>query len=220
MALLSICSSTTFDSLASVESLKALLSVTSSANDGVMSDILKQATETVESYLGRPLRKATYFEKVASYGSMFLQVTNTPVQTISRILKDDFLVGSTEYELAGAGTIYRRFGWAWTAGVVTDLVPHAMPGTERFSFSIEYVGGYVPSTSTSTEIGVPGPLEKAVLEIGKSWWLGRKLNPTVSAKQVGDLRITYGSGGPDAKGGVSGLPPAVISLLNNYQRVV
>jgi len=223
MAVVAVCSSADYESLASLESFKLLLGTTTTEDDDLMTDILNRATGAVESYLGRPLRRQTYSEKVASYGTMFLQVSNTPVQSIARILKDDYLVGSTEYEIAraDAGTIYRPYGWSWTAGTITDLVPHAMPGTERLSFVIEYEGGYVQSTSTSTGIGTPRSLEQATMEVGKAWYLGRNRNPLVQSKSVGDLKIEYGSGGRTATGQVEHkLPGPALALLNDFQRVV
>jgi hypothetical protein len=217
MAVVSVCSSAEFETLASLSQFKSVLSVTSTDNDDLMTDVLKNATGAIESYLGRTLRRQTYYEKVASYGSMFLQVSNTPVQSISRILKDDFLVSSTEYEIARAesGSIYRQYGWSWTAGTVTDLVPHALPGTERLSFAVEYKGGYVESTSTSTDLGMPPSIVQATIEVGKAWYSGRGRNPLVKMKKVGDYSIEYND-----QMGKAELPKSALALLQDFQRVV
>lgn len=221
MSLLTVCSSSTYESLASLESLKSILEISTTGSDDLLISILGRATESVEKFLGRPLRKQTYYEKVASYGSMFLHVNNTPIQSVSRILLDDILISPTEYEIGDReeGAVYRQFGWAWSAGVVTDLVPHVVPGTERLSFAIEYVGGYVPSTSTSTMIGVPKTIEQATLEIAKSWYLGRKRDGAVASKRVGDLEIQYGSVN-SSKSISSGLPSIAEDLLKSFSRIV
>ena len=222
MAILTVCSSSTFDSLVSLTSLKTLLGTTTTDDDDLMTDILKRMTNAVEDYIGYPLRRQTYYEKIASYGSMVLQVKNTPVQSISRILKDDVLISSTEYELGlpESGHIYRPYGWSWTAGTVTDLVPHAMPGTERKNFSVEYIAGYVESTSTSTDEGMPLALQEAGLEISKAWYknVGKKIwdgrTQMVARKQVGDLEITY-----EQKSVGGAFPDKATALLKSYQRL-
>lgn len=230
MSICTVCSSSTYESLASMTSLKALLSTTTTDDDDLMTDILKRATIAAEDFVGRPLRKQTYSEQVAGFGTQFLQVSHLPVQSIAQILQEEAVVSTTEYLLTSPeeGAIYRRYGWAWTVGTATDLVPHPMPGAEQLAFAVDYTAGYVPTSSTSTELGVPSSLEQAVLEISKAWYLGRKSNPNISSRRVGDLAITYGHGGAtnignqnsNGRGGQSALPSTAQALLIPYQRIL
>ena len=222
MGLLTVCASSTFEQLCSKEKLKALLTVTTTDDDDLMDDILDRVTEAAEAYIGRHLRKRTYLEEIPGYGDLYLILSQRPVQSITSILKGDAEVTSTDYKLTNpkAGMVYSQYGWSWTAGLLTDLVQHVVPGSELQEFSVEYVAGYVPSSSTSTELGVPRDIEAAVLEGAKAWYLGRKQNLNVTEKAVGDLRIRYAN--DQVGGGAQGrrepaLPSRVESMLDPYR---
>lgn len=221
--ILTVCTSSTFEQLASKEKLKAVLSVTSTDDDDLMDDILDRVSAAAETFVGRCLRKQTYVEKAPGYGDLYLELSQRPVQSVVSILKGTAEVESTSYSLTNplSGMVYRELGWTWTAGTLTELVDHVVPGSELTTFETEYVAGYVPSSATSTEVGVPRDIEAAVLEAAKDWYLGRKQSLTVSEKAVGDLRIRYSR---DGRGGVSmgepALPSRVEALLEPYRSYV
>lgn len=221
-SILTVCASSTFEQLASKEKLKAVLSVTTTDDDDLMDDILDRVTVAAETFVGRCLRKQTYLESVAGHGDLYLLVSSRPVQSVTSILEGESLVTSTSYALVNplGGMIYRTLGWKWTAGTLTELIDHVIPGSELNTFVVEYVGGYVPSTTTSTEIGVPRDIEGAVLEAAKSWYLGRKQSLTISEKTVGDLRIRYSQDSRNqGGGGEPALPSRVEAILSPYQSV-
>ena len=220
--ILTVCASSTFEQLASKEKLKAVLSVTTSNDDDLMDDILDRVTVAAETFVGRCLRKQTYLETVAGHGDLYLVVSSRPVQSITSILDGEAVVESTSYSLVNplGGMIYRTLGWKWTAGTITELIEHVVPGSELNKFAIEYVGGYVPSSATSTQIGVPRDIEGAVIEAAKSWYLGRKQSLTISEKTVGDLRLRYSQDSRNqGGGGEPALPSRVEAILSPYQSV-
>ena len=219
---ISVCSTASYGLLASVSMLKDALGVTSTDNDVLMDDVLDRATEAVEAHVGRVLRQQTYKEVVPAYGDLYLEVTQRPVQSITSILKDTDTVTSTDYAITSplSGLIYNANGWSWSAGLITDLIDHVVPNSELNRFTVEYVAGYVQSTTTSTSIGVPRNIERAVLETAKAYYLGRKQNPNISEKSVGDLRIKYAGSNQGDKVSEGGLPMSVEAMLRPYVSVV
>ena len=222
--ILTVCASSTYDQLASKERLKDVLGVTSTDDDDLMDDILDRATEAVERHVGRILRRQTYLEKAPAHGDLYLEVSQRPVTSIASILKDTDTVSSTSYELTSpmSGLVYRALGWSWTAGLITELIDHVVPGSELNRYTVEYTAGYVPSSATSTELGVPRDIERAVLETSKAWYLGRKMNPNILEKDVDGLRIKYARSGGGTQGRVSegALPAQVEALLSPYVSVI
>jgi uncharacterized phiE125 gp8 family phage protein len=224
-AVITVCTSAEFESLATLTQLKSLLGITTTDNDDLMTNQLNRATASIETRVGRILRKQTYVEEVPSFGSMYLSVTHTPIQSITSILKDvvdgvEEEVDSTTYRVIqrDSGLIYRQYGWPWTAGQQTDLVATPLAGSENLVYSIEYVGGYEPSTSTSTGLAMPGDLVDATLQTARTWYLGRKNNAAIESKKVGDLSITYKT--QESGVNLGAIPEEALSLIEPYVRVL
>lgn len=223
MNIITVCSTATYDKFASVDQLKTLLGVTSTADDALMDELLVRASGAIETYVGYPLRKQTYLEQVPAYGTLYLQLDRVPIQSVTVVKQGNAALASTEYQVTDplAGELYRESGWSWTAGMRTEMVQHVVPGSESKIWEVEYVAGYPPSSSTTTEIGMPTVVTQAALEIAKSWYLERKADPNVASKRVGDLAITYRTEQPGG-GAVDSLmlPATAQRLLSPLRRVV
>lgn len=226
-SIVTVCASSTFETLISFTKFKTAIlgtTATSTIDDDAMTNTLRNATDACETYVGRILRQQVMSERVPSFGGLVLDVEQTPVQTVTQILNDPdgggAVIGSTTYSIMNqkSGLIYRSLGWAWSAGIVTDLVGHVVPGSELRIFQVDYTGGFVESTAISTGLSMPHDIEQACLETAKSWWLGRLNNPSVVEKAVGDLRVKF-SGADARELQRSPIPTRAQGLLSPYQRV-
>lgn len=223
--MLRVCTSSTESALMSLTVYKATIGTTSTADDTKMQYALDRATSLIEGYLGYPLRRQVYEETVGGYGANELQVTRTPLLSIESILYSTQEVDPASYDIAneGAGLIYRELGWPWTAGVEYDLVPHVVPRSELKSYTVVYEAGYCVNGSTesgwlTTGEPVPGDIEGALAHAATFLYKSANRDLSVTSKRIGDLSITYESGGTQGGSQSGGLPDTVKGMLSHYRR--
>lgn len=139
--------------LTTVTRVKSELGITSTSDDSLIQDIVDRASAAVESYCHRTFARETVSETLPGFGGIHLQVTRTPLVTVSSITQNSSTVDDTGYSIAdpGKGWIYRRDGWDWTAQIAEGL--HAswawmdqgfpLARTEEPQFTVAYTGGYL-----------------------------------------------------------------------------
>ena len=224
--MLRVCTSSTEDTLLSLEAYKVAIGTTSTGSDATFEAALKRATELVEGYVGYPLRRQVYYETLAGYGNNELSLSRVPVRSIESIYFDTELVDPLSYNIESekAGTVFRETGWPWTAGVQYDLQPRIVPRSEIPSYKVTYEAGFCINGSTedgwlTTGTPIPGDIEAAVAMaatfIAKS--VGR--DQTLLSKRIGDLSIEY----QQTQSGVistpsMGLPQDVKGMLSHWRR--
>lgn len=197
--------------LTTTSAVKAVLGTTSTADDAFLDALITRASEWASAYVGYPLWPAKYLETVPGYGTRRLMLSRTPLLSVTGVF---YGTDSGSYEEVytsevgldrEAGFVERRAGWAWTASMGGDLTPRPTPGEESPEWRVEYVAGYsyaglstasvVWSTekgTTSTGRTLPHDVEAAVIERVIQDY---NADADVLEKQVGDLRIRYGSFG-------------------------
>ena len=226
--MLRVCTSSTESALLSLTAYKAAIGTTTTAEDDIMQSALDRATALIEGYVGYPLRRQVYHETVGGYGSLELQVSRTPLQSIESIKYDTETVDPTSYDIAnqGAGIIYRALGWPWTAGIEYDLLPRVVPKSETKNYTVVYEAGFCMNGSTAsgwltTGEPVPPDIEAAVVAAATYLYKSAGRDLSISSKKIGDLSISY-TGGESAVapgGSVSyGLPTDAKGLLSHWRR--
>lgn len=216
-------------SLATVAHVKEELGITTTSADDRIARLILQASAWADRVVGYPLAAQQYREAVAGYGTQRLMLSRTPLVSVSALFYGTdtgsaIEVLTTEFSLdRDAGFLVRPEGWDWTVPVAQDLELRPVPGQELTPWLTDYVAGFSlvghdPSSvlwstvhgTTSTGRTLPYDIEDAV--ITKVTQVYRGLD-NVAMKQVGDLRIEYGTVGR------SGEPvdPA-LSLLKAWRR--
>ena len=176
-----------------------------------------------------PLIRQVYAETVPAYDSRVLMLSRTPIRAVTRIFDATdtgtaVALTSTEYSVddAHAGFLARESRWwPWTAPKRVELSEYRLPGTEAPSWYVSYEAGYVGVNGTTSTIGgttstgrtLPEDIEEAVIRKITEWYLGRRANPAVKSKSVGDLAISYRSESDGAG------PSAAECLLDPYRRL-
>jgi len=206
--MISVCTSSTENQLASLGDLMVMLGATASSSGMDLS--LTQASDWASRYVGYELRRQVYEETVASYGSQYLIVSRTPILSVQRFF-DSTSTGdatefqSSEYRVADpeAGFIGRDQGFRWTAQEMWNLGKYVKPGSELHPWLVVYEAGYqFPETSstdakwatTTTANTLPPTIERAVLLRAAEMYQG---SSGVKSMKVGPLSVTYSSEGQD-----------------------
>mgnify|MGYP003654330650 CR=1 FL=1 len=218
--MLTVCTSTTEDQLASLGDLMVMLGVTASSSGMDLS--LTQATDWAERYVGSPLRRQVYEETVAGYGSLKLMLSRTPVYKIQRFFSSTTTDEATEFKSSeyrlsdqDAGFIERDQGFRWSAKQVWNLGSYVQPNSELKPWLVVYEAGYqFPETSstddkwatTTTANTLPPMIERAVLLRAAEMYQG---SAGVSSMKVGPLTVSYSSESQDTPEG----------MLNSFIRI-
>ena len=227
--MLRVCTSSTESSLMSLTAYKAAAQIVTTSDDTVLQSHLDRATALIEGYIGYPLKRQVYSERVAGYGSYELQVSRVPLRAIESISYGQDLVEPTGYDISNesAGLIYRELGWPWTAGVEYDLTAHIVPRSELKSFTVVYEAGFCVNGSTAdgwltTGEAAPGDIESALVMATSFLYRSGGRDLSVTSKKIGDLSISYQSGGASGLGGGGsasvGLPDTVKGMLSQWRR--
>ena len=220
---LSVCtsaSSTDGELLSTSSSLRSILGLTSTsaADDAHQINLVRRASRWLEGPhgLSYPCQVQTYLETVPAFGGQQLMLSRTPVRVVLRMFDSTSTDTATEYcstdyrvEDADAGLLSRDAGCAWTAGERYVLGKTIVANSELKPWMVEYIAGWTfnglttesehYSTggiggSTSTGRTFPDDLEQAVL-LKASEWANSAAGAGVASESVGDLSVTYISGG-------------------------
>lgn len=233
---------TTDANLTTLDALKARLfgsTSTSTSEDVVLAAIVLAGSRWAEQFVGRPLTVQSYAERVATFGRRNLMVKRTPVRSIQifESTEDDaYEVTSTQFSVnTEAGLVARDDGWPWTVPTELELEERPLPGEESEPWYVEYQAGYAlggistGSVHWSTHAGttdtgrtLPEDIEEAVLLKCRTIYEKSVEGGSVKSEQLGDLQVTYESGGESSAGTLAsegGLSLAEL-LLAPYRSVV
>jgi len=228
---LTVCTSSTGTDGCFIKTAKALMGITGASDDALIGTLATRALESVEAYLGYPLRLQVYSESVPAFGSRYLMLSRTPIRVIFRAFTGTdtgtaTAFCSTDYRVedADAGLISRDAGFDWTAPIATDFVTYHRPGQEERPWLFEYSAGYRVVAATSTDYGItstgaelPGDIAQAIDETVKGWYLARTQDVNVSSVSVGSLSMTFRD--QSAASGGASLPLSATKLLSRYRRL-
>lgn len=229
----------TDEALTTREDVKEILELTDSVHDEFLTRAIGRVSRRISTYLQRPLALAKYQAVLPAYGGVNLQLPVYPVRDVLRVFDGTdtgtaTALSATEYRLdAARGWLNRDAGWPWTRQVEdrsASPVDVVVPDGEYKNYLVEFTAGYVlaPGLSTgsalwstaggSTATGqtLPEDIEEAALELTRMAYLQRKRDPGVVSERLGNVAVTYETGGPS---GAVGIPATVAAWLTPYRSV-
>ena len=183
----------------------------SKEHDELLDQLIRQASDEVVSYCGRPFARQHVRETGLkdSYGGT-LMVTLTPLVTIHSITIDGETILGYEMEEADAGFIGGVSGGVLGAGERLWWNDPFTPSTAR-RIVVEYTGGFVVPGQTGRNL--PYDLEAAVLEIVANNFQAQGEGEAAPIRQlhVDDITVQYESGGASAL-------PTILDRLERWRR--
>lgn len=151
------------NALTTLDRLKEMLGISleDTGNDGVLIQLINQASASIEKALGRKLKKQVYCQKCKGTGNQYLLMEQYPIREIKSIRQGDILMDPALYDVPGggmAGVIYKDDGWTYHGypyGLTGDYV------AGKRDIQVEYVAGYtLPGDATvENPCDLPADLE-------------------------------------------------------------
>ncbi|MEG2175277.1 MAG: head-tail connector protein [Oscillibacter sp.] len=151
------------NALTTLEALKQFLGVsdTDTSSDGVLVQLINQASASIERALGRKLRRTTYTERIKGTANQYILVENYPVNAVEYIKQAGEVIDPGLYDFtsrSNAGVIYKDDGWPYAG------YPHGLTGdsiTASRNLEVRYEAGYtLPSdVTTGYPCDLPADLE-------------------------------------------------------------
>lgn len=151
------------------ETVKAELGVTVADYDDLLDSLNDGASAAIVSYCRHSFAREALTETCAGFGDIHLQLSQTPIVSVTSVTCDSTVV--TDYSVGDAnkGWLYRRNGWGWTVQTASGLsrwqrwpgsgIP--LPRQEEPQNSVVYTAGYIlPSQNR-----IPGPGGTATISV-------------------------------------------------------
>lgn len=221
--MLTITTSSTQDTLAELADVKAQLSITTTDNDATLEFLIEVATERIEDEIGYTVRRQSYQERVQAFGLHELLVSQRPLVSIDSIWRGTDSgdpVSTDQYVLENerAGIIYGNQPFSWDVGAAPNLSVDPIRGQERLAYIVNYDAGWIypgSTGSTGTLRTLPKPIEQAVIETAKAFYVGRKtVDSDIEKKKIGQLEVTYGRSTSTSK---MQIPDIAMMLIDSYR---
>lgn len=205
--------------LTTLELVKRELAITSNTDDKLIWDYIQQASDFITQYTGRKFARENITETLAARGSPSLVLERTPVVSITSVaLKTSTAsstISSTKYDIqdSDAGVIFKEDGWTATTLYILDI-ERTPTRFGKLDWTIIYVSGYITPGSTQGDRTLPYDVERACVDIVKSWYLRRSFDPNVKSQRTGDASETLF----ESQQGTVGIPPSSLSVLDRWKR--
>lgn len=224
--------------------VKEELDIVGTGSDNVLTKrIARTSVRLLKFTQLRAVAFARYEETLPGMGDVRLMVTRTPIVNLIKVevVNTDILLEGTDgtditdevlVEDGGAGFLYRRFGWSWSAlrssslGLQLTEQGDPLPGTEEPTYRVDFEAGWkmpmqnLPAKAGSDEPeNFPFDLEQACL--AQVVWDHRHKGrmSDVRSKKVGDTTITYDTAySSEIAAKQYGLCPEAFHLANPYRR--
>lgn len=208
------------NALTTLTTAKAELGESGSTYDSVIERLINAVSDAIEGYCNRTLYySAAVTEKLQGLGGNLLFLSRTPVVAITSIellpsslssAGEGTTLSSSSYVVrnAGAGIVYRRDGFSWSATASVGASASRLPGSEDLVYLATYGGGYVTPEQGGTRT-LPYDIEQACLWGVANVWRhrGRELHLQQESEDM--ARLVWAT---------EALPSAARKLLEEYRR--
>lgn len=216
--------------LTTVDTIKAQLGISGTAEDAKLTTWLAQADQMIKSYLKRNIEQATYTEFYSGDGTNIIRLRQTPVQSITSLYLDNAgffgtvsgsfasasqLIEGTDFvlnrdnnsatEKSTSGIVWRINGsWDRPSSRVNGTLS-TIPGSAMGNIKVTYVGGYAT---------VPADIQGACIQAVAMF----RAMPVVGLAQSENYEdYSYTLADPSAQEKIMG---SLKSLLKPYRRFV
>jgi len=208
-----------FTDLTTIAVMERELDLNDTSLHALLGDLIRQATFQIQKFTGRVFAHEVVTESLPGTGTPLLYVSRTPIRNLTQVTIDGDVVPATEYTIedAEAGSILLHTDgtppapkvWPQSAHVTSGLSLFPLLGLGSNNVDIQYEGGYKMPGESGRDL--PYDLERACLDLCKTFYLERGENPRIIEQAVGDSS--------ERRGSSMGIPPHVLSRLAPWKRL-
>jgi len=136
-------------------------------------------------------------------------------------MEDGTPLAAEDYEILNerSSILYRETGWRSTQLHHLDIETHPADRS-NFEWFVEYTAGYITRAmaSNDSEITLPFDIERACIDLVRSWYKRRGENPSLASERIGRASRSFaGVGSDDPK---SAYPPTVRRAIDKHSETV
>jgi hypothetical protein len=163
---------------------------------------IKRASAKLVSLANRVWAEERVVETVRAHGRTQLILERTPLVEIHEVTYDSEVITDYEIHSREAGTLYRRSGWVWGVGLMSEssgISAFPAPSSEYANYTVDYTAGYVlPSfpndfTRNANSVDLPEDVEEFCLQVVRLLYHARATDPSLQSERIGDYQYTRGS---------------------------
>lgn len=192
------------DSLAGLADVKTWLSVTTNADDTLLTGLIAAGSAMILQYLNRPsILSRSISEKYSGVGGTRMVLRSWPVTAIASLSIDGVAVSAAASPTANgylASDLYDGVG----PGAICEIALNSAAFTRgRFNVAVTYTAGYA---------AVPSDVKQACVELCGEVY---KYRP-----RIGEISRALPGGGGTATFSIVDLSPRVKMMLSSYRAVV
>lgn len=141
--------------LVSLADLRTYLGISGSSLDAILQLHLDATYADFSEYVGRPLARATFTERLPGDGGHYLLLSRWPVESIASItagIDSPETVTASTYSIASGASqssprrdrVYRADGWSYTYDRLTrGVLDPAYSGTAPLHYTVTFTAGYL-----------------------------------------------------------------------------
>jgi hypothetical protein len=211
------------DGITTISRVALVLALSGTSTDSTIINLLgvemiRRATDAVQSYLGYPIKEQEHVENVAGFPGNILMVGNLPIKEIDSIELDGVVIDSTRYRIhnAKAGLIWLDDGVVDTVTRRNDLSFSSYANNGNKLYQVTYTAGWILPGNAGRNL--PYDIENAGLEYIKLL-ANSPSNPNIKSESLdGVYDVTYQDQANGDNIGTS-LPKSIADMLNPYKAV-
>lgn len=216
--------------LCDLPTVKAELGIgtTDQSKDALLLEYIQDASEAIKNYCNRTFAQQTYVETLAGFGSVYMQLHESPIIGTPTVLFQGTAVTDFSVEDPDAGLLYRQALWTWTAQVGWVLTGWVAPRSEAVdatgAFQVTYTAGFIlpgqvnpPVLPANGGKLLPRDIVKAARDLTRMFYLRKSLDPELAERRVGGfagIQLRY------QESDKVDLPRSIAWLLKPYQRAM
>lgn len=178
------------------------LGITDEAQNARLERYIRRASAKVSSLANRVWAEERVTETVRAHGRTQLMLERSPIVEVHEVTYDAEVLTDWEIHDRGAATLYRRTGWLWGVGLMSEragIGDFPAPNSEDANYTVDYTAGYqLPSfpasyTPNADSVELPDDVEDFCLQVVRLLYHARATDPGLQSEKIGDYSYIKGS---------------------------
>ena len=205
--------------LTTIEAVKRILNITDADQDEAIQDMIQQNSDFIVSYTARTFARQNVTESFVGTGLPNVQLSITPIISISALTLKTTPVTTFTIDDAAAGIIQLKTGFTSTE-LHWNTIDRAPSPYGVKDWACTYIGGYtLPSwKTTGLPRDLPYDLERACLEMTKETFNNATLDGSMKTYKVGDTTVSWDRTPRSSSSNDAGIPVTAANILDFYRR--